>query len=132
MQSGKSSHSFLKNVSLFYAEQLLRAVCVFQLLDNVENKMKGTCVEGTIPKLFRGKMVVCFHSPQLSKIFFSSLWFYLLLRTYCVSGQVRKFLGLNTGTVLKSTVPVKNGCGGAGIYLTITAHCTDIVLSIGN
>lgn len=21
--------------------------------------MKGTCVEGTIPKLFRGKMVVC-------------------------------------------------------------------------
>lgn len=31
----------------------------FQLLDNVENKMKGTCVEGTIPKLFRGKMVVC-------------------------------------------------------------------------
>lgn len=29
-----------------------------QLLDNVENKMKGTCVEGTIPKLFRGKMVV--------------------------------------------------------------------------
>lgn len=35
-------------------------VCVFQLLDNVENKMKGTCVEGTIPKLFRGKMVVGF------------------------------------------------------------------------
>lgn len=34
-------------------------VCVLQLLDNVENKMKGTCVEGTIPKLFRGKMVVC-------------------------------------------------------------------------
>lgn len=32
---------------------------LFQLLDNVENKMKGTCVEGTIPKLFRGKMVVC-------------------------------------------------------------------------
>uniref|UniRef100_F6U4F9 Ubiquitin carboxyl-terminal hydrolase 7 n=1 Tax=Monodelphis domestica TaxID=13616 RepID=F6U4F9_MONDO len=28
-----------------------------KLLDNVENKMKGTCVEGTIPKLFRGKMV---------------------------------------------------------------------------
>ncbi|XP_077591421.1 ubiquitin carboxyl-terminal hydrolase 7 isoform X2 [Stigmatopora nigra] len=27
------------------------------LLDNVENKMKGTCVEGTIPRLFRGKMV---------------------------------------------------------------------------
>lgn len=26
------------------------------LLDNMENKMKGTCVEGTIPKLFRGKM----------------------------------------------------------------------------
>ena len=37
----------------------LLCVFVFQLLDNVENKMKGTCVEGTIPKLFRGKMVVC-------------------------------------------------------------------------
>lgn len=38
---------------------LMTLVCVWQLLDNVENKMKGTCVEGTIPKLFRGKMVVC-------------------------------------------------------------------------
>lgn len=38
---------------------LTMLVCVPQLLDNVENKMKGTCVEGTIPKLFRGKMVVC-------------------------------------------------------------------------
>lgn len=27
------------------------------LLDNMESKMKGTCVEGTIPKLFEGKMV---------------------------------------------------------------------------
>ena len=26
-----------------------------QLLDNMENKMKSTCVEGTIPKLFEGK-----------------------------------------------------------------------------
>lgn len=26
------------------------------LLDNMEMKMKGTCVEGTIPKLFEGKM----------------------------------------------------------------------------
>lgn len=26
------------------------------LLDKLENKMKGTCVEGTIPKLFEGKM----------------------------------------------------------------------------
>jgi len=24
----------------------------------LENKMKGTCVEGTIPKLFEGKMIV--------------------------------------------------------------------------
>ena len=34
----------------------------FQLLDNMESKMKGTCVEGTIPKLFEGKMLVsiCF------------------------------------------------------------------------
>ncbi|XP_064631404.1 ubiquitin carboxyl-terminal hydrolase 7-like isoform X2 [Lineus longissimus] len=27
------------------------------LLDNMESKMKGTCVEGTIPKLFEGKML---------------------------------------------------------------------------
>ncbi|KAK2160538.1 hypothetical protein LSH36_131g04007 [Paralvinella palmiformis] len=27
------------------------------LLDNIEEKMKGTCVEGTIPKLFKGKML---------------------------------------------------------------------------
>lgn len=31
---------------------------MFQLLDNMESKMKGTCVEGTIPKLFEGKMLV--------------------------------------------------------------------------
>jgi hypothetical protein len=30
----------------------------FQLLDKLESKMKGTCVEGTVPKLFEGKMVV--------------------------------------------------------------------------
>lgn len=41
-------------------------VCALQLLDNVENKMKGTCVEGTIPKLFRGKMVVCHLSFSVS------------------------------------------------------------------
>lgn len=28
------------------------------LLDNMESKMKGTCVEGTIPRLFEGKMIV--------------------------------------------------------------------------
>lgn len=27
------------------------------LLDNMESKMKGTCVEGTIPRLFEGKMI---------------------------------------------------------------------------
>ncbi|MGH0158590.1 UNVERIFIED_CONTAM: hypothetical protein FKN15_000314 [Acipenser sinensis] len=40
------------------------------LLDNVENKMKGTCVEGTIPKLFRGKMVSyiqCKHVDYISE-----------------------------------------------------------------
>lgn len=45
-------------------------VSVPQLLDNVENKMKGTCVEGTIPKLFRGKMVVrrlSLHSSSFDK-----------------------------------------------------------------
>jgi len=31
---------------------------LFKLLDKLENKMKGTCVEGTIPKLFEGKMIV--------------------------------------------------------------------------
>lgn len=29
------------------------------LLDNLENKMKNTKVEGIIPKLFSGKMIVC-------------------------------------------------------------------------
>lgn len=28
-----------------------------QLLDKLESKMKGTCVEGTVPKLFEGKML---------------------------------------------------------------------------
>ena len=27
------------------------------LLDKLESKMKATCVEGTIPRLFEGKMV---------------------------------------------------------------------------
>ncbi len=30
------------------------------LLDNLESKMKRTSVEGTIPKLFEGKMIVSF------------------------------------------------------------------------
>lgn len=30
------------------------------LLDNMESKMKGTIVEGTIPLLFEGKMIVSF------------------------------------------------------------------------
>ena len=33
------------------------------LLDNMESKMKGTCVEGTIPKLFEGKMIVSTPRP---------------------------------------------------------------------
>lgn len=37
-------------------------ICFFQLLDKLESKMKGTCVEGTVPKLFEGKMVVSFSS----------------------------------------------------------------------
>lgn len=39
------------------------------LLDNVESKMKGTCVEGTIPKYFEGKMssyVNCKHLKYMS------------------------------------------------------------------
>lgn len=31
------------------------------LLDNMESKMKGTIVEGTIPRLFEGKMIVSFN-----------------------------------------------------------------------
>ena len=31
---------------------------ISKLLDNMESKMKGTCVEGTIPQLFEGKMLV--------------------------------------------------------------------------
>lgn len=40
------------------------------LLDNMETKMKGTSVEGTIPNLFRGKMlsyIRCKHVPYESK-----------------------------------------------------------------
>lgn len=47
---------------LFYLAYLLIYFCIgfffFKLLDKLENKMKGTCVEGTIPKLFEGKMIV--------------------------------------------------------------------------
>lgn len=35
-------------------------VFVLQLLDKLETKMKGTCVEGVIPRLFEGKTVVSF------------------------------------------------------------------------
>nr|CDS27258.1 ubiquitin carboxyl terminal hydrolase 7 [Hymenolepis microstoma] len=41
------------------------------LLDNMETKMKGTSVEGTIPSLFRGKMlsyIRCKHVPYESKM----------------------------------------------------------------
>ncbi|KAL5233967.1 hypothetical protein ACI65C_001377 [Semiaphis heraclei] len=34
------------------------------LLDKLENKMKGTCVEGTIPKLFEGKMISYINSKN--------------------------------------------------------------------
>lgn len=35
------------------------------LLDNMESKMKGTCVEGTIPRLFEGKMVSYIHCKNI-------------------------------------------------------------------
>lgn len=41
---------------------------LFQLLDKLESKMKGTCVEGTVPKLFEGKMVVSFHLISFIKM----------------------------------------------------------------
>ena len=34
------------------------------LLDKLESKMKATCVEGTIPRLFEGKMVRLLSSFQ--------------------------------------------------------------------
>lgn len=40
------------------------------LLDNMESKMKGTCVEGTIPRLFEGKMlsyIKCKHINYVSE-----------------------------------------------------------------
>jgi len=45
--------------------------CFFsaQLLENMESKMKGTCVDGIIPKLFEGRMLVGF--PELIR--FTSL-----------------------------------------------------------
>lgn len=56
------------SVCMLNNSYLMMLVCVLQLLDNVENKMKGTCVEGTIPKLFRGKMVVRYLSLHRSLV----------------------------------------------------------------
>ena len=42
---------------------------IIQLLDNMENKMKGTCVEGTIPQLFEGKMLVGLTNCALMQLF---------------------------------------------------------------
>lgn len=46
------------------------------LLDNMESKMKGTCVEGTIPRLFEGKMIsfirckhVSYHSSRIEPFY---------------------------------------------------------------
>lgn len=57
------------SVCMLSSSFLMMLVCGLQLLDNVENKMKGTCVEGTIPKLFRGKMVVRYLSLHRSLVF---------------------------------------------------------------
>lgn len=43
---------------------------LLQLLDNMESKMKGTCVEGTIPRLFEGKMIVCTYQNRSIDIFY--------------------------------------------------------------
>jgi len=38
---------------------LIQLLCSsLQLLENMESKMKNTCVDGTIPRLFEGKMLV--------------------------------------------------------------------------
>ena len=38
------------------------------LLDKLESKMKATCVEGTIPRLFEGKMVRRFVQSSLQYV----------------------------------------------------------------
>lgn len=56
---------------------------LFQLLDKLESKMKGTCVEGTVPKLFEGKMVVSYHFIsfiKMSTVFGTMLSHTLLFR----------------------------------------------------
>lgn len=74
--------------------------CAFQLLDNVENKMKGTCVEGTIPKLFRGKMVVCFLS-----LYLYSFLVFMVMATFC--GVIIKFISLPRLKSLKDNFLVR-------------------------
>ena len=50
------------------------------LLDNMESKMKNTCVEGTIPKLFEGKMIVSFSDEFIrNKNIFNFILFYLVI-----------------------------------------------------
>lgn len=46
------------NFGLGFHQYCLTPFFCFQLLDKLETKMKGTCVEGVIPRLFEGKTLV--------------------------------------------------------------------------
>lgn len=51
------------------------------LLDNMESKMKNTCVEGTIPKLFEGKMIVSSYIMEQDDNNYKFLSIYLVIYT---------------------------------------------------
>ena len=55
----------------------------FQLLDNMESKMKSTCVEGTIPKLFEGKMLVS--NDLLTQVTYLMLFYMLDKKNIIIS-----------------------------------------------
>lgn len=64
------------------------------LLDNMESKMKCTCVEGTIPKLFEGKMIV--RISRNSVIIILLIVFFIVLYTL----QTRRIFVYADGTFL--------------------------------
>ena len=63
LQAGIVYHSTITVDYIIWSDSrrvnnLISPYLCFQLLDNIEIKMKNTCVEDTIPKLFEGKMHV--------------------------------------------------------------------------
>lgn len=69
------------------------------LLDNMESKMKNTCVEGTIPKLFEGKMIVSLsHNLGLTIVIHNPLF------TVIYSLQACDFFLISDWTILWHSV----------------------------